>query len=468
MKNFVRNALASIALLAASIFSGGLAGHYSASKVVPTRSSVVVGGHLMAATTPGGGFQTQPAIFIDPVAGSDSNTCITSGSPCKTFAEIVNRWGTNSPYLKQATTITYLSSASDNSDPVIFTPFISGGVTVIIKGLLNSSTQVATGTLASVTAKNRATPTLLKADIGASGAANQLIRNTTHAGTAFVYALVSGTTFALTQPCQNLTTNGLCTEVDTWVNTDAFTLYSPTKINLAYLQGQTADTDVGGNLVVLDAIAYDPAGAGNSTLYLGYNAQLSETNVQRTLAIAAASNYVPQTNEVTNCALQAGVWSGLPIYNSATSLIQAGYIGQPSVVGEYLDADVIIKNSGFASASSLGKVYVDTSQTLTAYGVTNVNAILGAGIVWGPGTFNAGGDAHVVIPSGASKAAAAFPITTLQINGSTKGCLCAPGAANCYATCNITVSAANIDTNLGTTTGCVGVGNAGAFCNTGL
>jgi hypothetical protein len=51
----------------------------------------------------------QAAWYVDPLAGSDDNSGLTSGASLKTIAEIVRRWGGN-PTITQPTTITLLSN----------------------------------------------------------------------------------------------------------------------------------------------------------------------------------------------------------------------------------------------------------------------------------------------------------------------------------------------------------------------
>jgi len=80
---------------------------------------------------------TQPAWFIDPSGangGSDANAGTSLGAPLKTWARLVALWGTNSPTLAQSTTITFMSSHVDNTDPVTFRPYVAKGAAVAIAG----------------------------------------------------------------------------------------------------------------------------------------------------------------------------------------------------------------------------------------------------------------------------------------------------------------------------------------------
>ena len=110
----------------------------------------------------GGANLRQPMWFVDPsnVTGnaSNSNTGLTAGDPLLTFGEIVERWGTNAPPLAQDTTITFLSSQPDLTDPInIFPQLLGGGASLFFKGVL---TQVATDRVTTYTPRNRVAGTL--------------------------------------------------------------------------------------------------------------------------------------------------------------------------------------------------------------------------------------------------------------------------------------------------------------------
>jgi hypothetical protein len=227
---------------------------------------------------------TVPAWFIDPTNSSthasDSNNCTTSSTPCLTWHQINDqRWGcignaNECPRLRQNTTITWMSSQSDNTDPVYYRPSSENQSYVIMQGTLGSGQQVATGVLGTVTAKNRSTPQLLTAVLPAGTyAAGELIQNATHSSEARLYALVSGTTWKISQPLvpvviTNPYFNSPFTpvEVNNWTAGDTVTIYSPVNVNIVDFSPVWADYNQTGfnNQPSLYALnVFDPGGADN-------------------------------------------------------------------------------------------------------------------------------------------------------------------------------------------------------------
>jgi hypothetical protein len=92
---------------------------------------------------------TTPAWFIDPSnrsgTANDTNDCTTATTPCRTYAEVARRWATTSPVLGQDTTITFLSSHVDDSDPVYLTPVLEDGAALVVQGAFGSDQRVTTG-----------------------------------------------------------------------------------------------------------------------------------------------------------------------------------------------------------------------------------------------------------------------------------------------------------------------------------
>jgi len=162
-------------------------------------------------------------------------------------------------------------------------------------------------------------------------------------------------------------------------------------------------------------------------------------------------------------------------YTFAVSLY-GGVLGTTSsnenvvnITGASIDYDAIVVDTINATQqpdfrdSYLNDVYVDTSTTVNAR--SNVGVTPGAntvGTVWGPGTLTVNGPGRLAYPAGAGQAATSFLVATLQIDRQSKTCLCNPNIADGGASpCNLTVSAATLDSTLGTT-----ITNA-CFCNPG-
>jgi hypothetical protein len=77
---------------------------------------------------------TSSTIFVDPVAGSDSALCTSSGTACKTLAQIqAVRWCGFPPILTQATTIWNVHPVPQ-SDPWYLVPNVANGGSLTING----------------------------------------------------------------------------------------------------------------------------------------------------------------------------------------------------------------------------------------------------------------------------------------------------------------------------------------------
>jgi hypothetical protein len=126
---------------------------------------------------------TQATWFIDPSGSlgtsSDSADGLTSGSALRTWAQLVSRWGTYSPRLKQDTTITFVSDHTDDTDPVYFAPFVEAQAQLILQGTLGSLQQLTASTLGAVVPKNRPAGQLLNAVLPSGSAGTFLTKTTT-------------------------------------------------------------------------------------------------------------------------------------------------------------------------------------------------------------------------------------------------------------------------------------------------
>lgn len=457
---------------------------------------------LGAAPAPPGGL-TLPAIFVDPQGSaldgrgvpcaSDLNTgtqatCGGAGTgPLKTWAGVTQLWGCSNvfacyPVLRQNTTITFLSSHTDNTDPVPFTPVLANGAWAAIVGNLGTAQVVVAGVLANVTAKTRATPQLLQASVtngdgggGLTGTATapNLIVNATHSSKAWTNAVVSGSTYSISQPLSPIAIGsyaGVATEVDTWANGDTVTAYTPVAVNIVKVAPQIVDFNAStfGSAVYLQNLnILDPSGATNDTSEFGRGVVALDIQSQRFIAMASA--YIDGPISFVNGSTGWGfvdTWmnggiSGGP--QAATSSLPSIFGGIPRAVSAqaYIDYDAYILTN--STAYQTGFVYVNSGRTLTFNGSSGV-AGANSGNFWGTGTVNASGDCRVSYPAGSGKGASTFVGVTLNANGQTKSCLDVPSAAATFSTCNVTLSAANLDSNLGTTTGCL-VGPGSAFCN---
>ena len=409
----------------------------------PTTGSAI---HINNVANPN--YLTQTAWFVDPALGSDgysgTNATFTSGTtgPLKTWAEIIRRYGTNSPRLRQNTTYTFVSSHTDNTDPVYFYPSIENGAVVSIQGSLGAAQQVATGTLSGVVAKNRSTPQLLNATLTAGLAAGQLIVNSTHSSRAWLFSLVSGTTWNISQPLVPITVpiTVTGTEVDTWTNGDTYTVYNPVQVNIAGLGGVLADWN-GSNsnpltiyqLSVFPPVAADPLIITSSLVWF------NECQINRILGLTAVGN--PLQQQFMNCDF------GAVNFHLESGPTQQGVIiaaGQNrglsfNASNVAFQLDFILGSTNiqiYGPIVSCTTFYIASGKTLQLDGHMNFN------VLWGPGSINVRGTSRL---NYTAPALTSFLLTgSVTINSSTTAYSVGSGTG---ATLNggITITPSNLD-----------------------
>lgn len=451
------------------------------------------------------------AWWIDPGnssgCASDNNTgtsatCVTGTNtgPLLTWGNLqVQKWGCRGnpigcPRLRQNTTITFLSSQSGNTDPIVNLPQLEAGAWEAIVGNLGVAQTLTSTTLASVTAKNRATPQLLQAAFSGSAldggsytpavsqTSSQLIVNTTHPSRAWLNAQVSGSTYSVSQPLAAIAAGAYAstaTEVDTWANSDAVTIYQPVSLNIVRVQPTVADNNASiSTAVYLQTFSQlDPQGAGYDPSYIGSRVVITDSMMAGRWVVLDSTSQ----DGVASLSNGAGwglvnVYMGIGMIGGPTAIAgnAAAFFGgvvaatnASTLPGTVFDFDSIVR--GPTSAYSAGNVFVASGPTCGGscwtYAGSSGIAGRGNGEFWGAGTVNAAADCRVSYPAGAGKAAATFVGVTLTVNGGTKGCIMNPAAASAFATCNTTLSAANLDSNCGATTPCCITGAGPAFCN---
>ncbi len=410
---------------------------------------------------------------------ADTPSCgQSSGSPCLTWHHLNDQlWGcfgspTACPRLLQNTVIEFMSGGTN--EPILFYPTVENDSLLQVIGdatLVKSYT----GGL-SIVAKTRGGPgQLLNATFDASAAIKQLAANSTHASHAWTYKSLGANAFAMTQPQATgaFPRTVRAGEVDTWASGDTVTLSTVPKINLvafvptmvtvgsgsvnakAYLSTlEISDQDTSGNWVTLNTevrafdVLYD-----KMARVIGGTDPVNVGGSSNSVYLAGFSQETP-----TNTA-----WT-----------VTGGWIGGTAVgAGTSLDADLIL-NAAFGGLGTnfIGFLYLDSSGVLSVASgnirLININSY-GGQQLWGSGSspaISVTNSSHFQYPSGASGAANNLTQTgAININGGTVACIAKPSAASSFATCNTTVSNANLDTNLGATGGCLAVGGGGAVCN---
>lgn len=400
-------------------------------------------------------YLTQTTWFIDPVSGYDGYTglasAFTSGTtgPVKTWAELVRRWGTNAPFLRQNTSITFVNSQSGNTDPVIFNPYIINGAVITLTGTLGAAQQFSTGTIpaAGVTSKVRSPAQLLKVNFG-SGAAlssNLLVKNATHPSSAWTYTQVTGNTFNMSQPM-----NGI-NEVDTWAAADGYTIYTPINVNIVQLKPVVVDYDGGFDvpLQVSSLTVYDPGGVETANCYVGLNVSFTDVLFQRIYF-----GDMPVDNILSiaysNVNFTAGMVAGQSFSSDTVALngglLTTGNLGA-DVSGLNLLNDIIIYGAGGLSINNcvMKTTYIETGTSIQVIsGGFSGSAATGAAI-WGGGSINIQNSTFVYGATGLETAVNTFLLTGgITINLLTTASAYNPTGIGTFNS-GISITAANLD-----------------------
>lgn len=425
-----------------------------------------------------------PAWFIDPAnssgVASDGNACTTSGTPCLTWHEINDhRWGCLGnpkacPRIRQSTTITWISGVTNDSDPVIHLPSVENQALEILTCTPTLVKNYIGGL--SIVAKVRGGPgQLLNATFDASAALDLLAINVTHPSHAWTYKSLGANVFALTQPLVALSPPGVIAqaEVNTWASGDTVSLNTVPQVDFVDLEPQlTATSGAANNAIYLQGCNLFDPGSGD---YFNTNALVRMSDVSATSTKFVIVNGGPGSAAAgcSNCDLRGGSQtSGVRHSNWLMAGGTTGGVFSSGGPGYQLDGDVIsaggLYNQIFLVA---GAVYFDTGSQAAIQGYVLVGNFNGYGgpSLWGTGfagTLQVTGNGHIQYPSGAGAAATTFPLTGgLRVDFQTLTCLGVPSVALPTLTCNITLSPANLDTNLGATLGCLYVPGGGSVCN---
>jgi hypothetical protein len=410
---------------------------------------------------------TQPTWVIDPAnatgCASDKNatcssaTCTVGDGPCLHYSQVAARWATYSPRLGQDTTITFQSSQSLVTDPVILRPFMDNGAHFTLQGVLTSAQQLASGTLSGLVAKSRGNPgQLLQATFAAGLATGTLIVNTTHSSRAWLYANQGGNVWTVTQPLPPsvipITTEPA--EVNTWANLDAYVAYAPVTVNLVDFEPQleALNTSTFDNTAVVYQLnnLIPPVAVGGGLTVVGPNVEFVECDVNiGQIGLTGGGLYfqwiwandyfasdVISLNTPPPRSFAGGTITNVNAYwgGAFTSNSEAN--------GAFLDLDLIVGGGNFSGVGTwtgtLGTVYIDSTTTLAVAGL--ITASSGA-VIWGPGTLALQGQTRMGYT--ATQATAAFK-SALTMNGGTTACSHTNGSPDVIS-CGISVTGAHLD-----------------------
>jgi hypothetical protein len=194
-----------------------------------------------------------PAWYL-ATTGNDKNTCVDAGHPCRTWHRILDRIGTTEPTLSNDVAIFILDSQTDDTDRIVFNPYMQEGSESYFQCQWSS---VATGTLTVNQAKSTTDPDgRLKLTLS-GGASTVLatdptglfvVNGTRSSSLAPVLDLVSGSTvwmgqpFAPNVPVPPALPNGFPAEDDTWATGDSYTLFRLANVFISEYRPRTIES----------------------------------------------------------------------------------------------------------------------------------------------------------------------------------------------------------------------------------
>lgn len=406
---------------------------------------------------------TQSTWFIDPTnsqgTSSDNNSGLTSGTSLLTWKGFISKMGgTNSPTLKQTTTVTFLSSHTNNTDPVVWSPIMAQGSRAQIQGTTPTTT-AAVFTLSASKSRTAGSNSLLAGSFSAGTIApGVMIQNTTAAKSsrAFIYKSAGGSNWDLSQPFALQVPPSVTapTEVDTWASTDTVNVLSTIQVNIASFQPTLLDFDgYADNLSsIYQLTIFDPTSVGFNPCYVNGSVILQEVLSQRFISTTTPNPFEAVT--LYNVAANGGI-----VHEAGVVSMFGGYI-QTALQGlstYELDGDVIIGNASspflFAGTHILALVYLDTLVTIDDGDIIFRTLSYGSHVIYGSasGTFEFGGVSHGVMNTGTFTAGWTAPtlVTGVSLNGATTANSIAYSANVGTIHNGITTSVANLDAAAG-------------------
>lgn len=303
--------------------------------------------------------------------GSDLNAGTTSGAPLKTLQELIARWGTSCPQISTTVAIHY--HASDTTNWSLLCPQIVNGGGLWIIG---DTTTLASGTLGTVTAKDRtrAVKPELQADLGsaASFAVGHMVVNSTRSSSVAWGDSVSGTVVTLTQPmAANAPAAGthpasFPAEIDTWASGDSFTVVQPTQAMFSRLTPASASGDASQDTIftfVEDMEVFDPLATSSfSQLHTSTEVLYAQSRVDPYVLTEGPANLFGFVNAWLPA---GGQYTLAGIYGGAVGTLEVSG-NQATFASSTIDGDVILhgdilNSNGPFQATTFGFVDLETT-----------------------------------------------------------------------------------------------------------
>lgn len=394
------------------------------------------------------------------------------------------------PRLQQNTTLHFMSN-DGTSDPVAWKPQLENNAWTAVTCAL---TQVCSGTLSVVTSPfTRSTNTLTQVTLPCAAAANELVLDSTNPSGFWTYTVNGAapayfTTTPLSSAFSFTLGTSLATGTEvTIANGDTVTVNTGTQVNLT----EFSPTNVGSISTAISSVSNCSLVGGtayrDAVLLNGSGQGINIVNVFSSKPVNVARDWSRTFLYWMNNDFAAGLIVNQSFSAILPTRMTVGVVGGTAGIqnaagygmityGTNFDGDIILGNEGNATVTTfllnegaLGSVFIDNGITVAAGRNTLITSgqLPATTHVWGTGTLNAMG--RVTYPTGAAGAVGSLGAggVTLQLNGQTKSCIAQPGAASSFGTCNVTISAANLDADLGATSGCLAVGGGASFCNYG-
>lgn len=367
--------------------------------------------------------------YVNPTTGNDSNAGTSAGTAVKTvMGGIVAKWGTTSPVLTQDTTIHLLAGQSVGQENVVLSLVLVACNFVIV----GTTTSSAGFSPASVTAKNRATPQLLRLTVANSDSGGQVIFDVTRGSYGFVDS-ATGAAITMTQPfaaagLSAISPTPSVAEDNGWVNTDTYQTVTLPTLNLIALSasgGTQNGAFTKGTVWVQNVHIPDPSGTPGTSQFTpfvdGVTVVFSQCwidpffTLDGLLAVTrpwAMSCFLNGGATFTN---QAAMVGGSASTNGAVFKTEAA-----------CDGDAIIH--GTSDCQGLfGYVYFDgaisTGHLNEPFTIDPIGLATGAGgsaQIWGPGSLDAGEAAGSIIANRTGQTwVSVLTLASLTIDGAT-------------------------------------------------
>lgn len=403
----------------------------------------------------------QTNIYWDPAGtagGADTNSCVASGAPCLTFAEIVRRYGSNRPIYNygQTTTVFQLTSQPAGQDPVTLEATVSGGGQSNLTATMTSSgATFAAGTLGggygySGAVQSAGGTEMTIGSVPAYVVAGVLLQNTTRASYTFVDSVTTGTA----KVAQPHTVASLTSQIvipapiadNDWVAGDTIQAWTLPNLNLISWTPVATDRTAGsvpsGSFVTFANVA-DTSGTGRSSFGINSRANVSAWMCDLFQPSVETGG---TTGRIGNPAFASSEFVGLVTVMSGDGSDFFGSVlkGGLTAIGPQFtfEHNTVIHGSIALGGVNTNLIDVFSDGTITSFGIEVVT-----GHFWG--SYSIANYASWINATGSTYVLEALLTSgTIKLGTSTNGASYNTGTGAISAM-NIALTPANIDTNGG-------------------